>query len=157
MGRAAQLLGLRICGVAGERSRGRLAVELAPHPVHEAPGAFDAAGGPLHVPLGGRVAHHEQARRVDAEALGDQLGRIGVPLGLRHLLDVADGQGLASADHPGPPRGAFALELHLLGLDPLAGLPLVGLVGDHALGEQAGERLFHRQQAVVLQRAGDEA
>ena len=40
-----------------------------------------------------------------------------------------------------------ALDLDVVGIEPLAALAAVGLVGDHALGEQARERLAHDQHA----------
>ncbi len=42
------------------------------------------------------------------------------------------------------------------GLEPIAVLPPIGLVSDHALGEEAGERLVHGQEAFVTQGPGDE-
>jgi hypothetical protein len=57
----------------------------------------------------------------------------------------------------GPCARPLAVDLDVGRLDPQAVGVLVGLVGDHALREQAGERLGDAQHALVLQGAGDEA
>ena len=158
MGGADQGLGGGIlCRIGRRRDAGRLVVELGPDLIDEAPGALDAAGGPLHVAVWRRVGHDEQARGVDAVGFEDILGGDDVLLGLRHLLDVADGQRFAGFQHAGAAGGPLGDDLDLAGFDPFAGLTAVGLVGDHALGEEAGERLAHRQLAGVGQGSGDEA
>src|SRR6185436_300429 len=68
--RLGDLLDQLVGGAADLRVRvaghgGRLAVELLPDAVDEAPGTLDATGGPLDVALGRAVRQREQARRVD--------------------------------------------------------------------------------------------
>ena len=50
-----------------------------------------------------------------------------------------------------------ALDFHFRRRRPFAVRPAIGLVHDHALGEQAGERLFESDMAGRLHRAGEEA
>ena len=52
-----------------------------------------------------------------------------------------------------PPVGR---RLDLLREEPFPGLALVGLVADHALREQPGERLVEIEIAALLQRPGEE-
>ena len=52
---------------------------------------------------------------------------------------------------------AVRLEADLGRRDPLAGRVAIRLVDDHALGEQAGERLVEIEMAALAHRAGEEA
>ena len=59
---------------------------------------------------------------------------------------------------PVPRREGLAVALfHFVRRDPGAGRILIGLVADHALGEQAGKRLGHRDHAQLGHGAGEKA
>ena len=141
---------------AGKRRRGFR--HQAPDALHEAMRAFDAGLGPDHVALRRRIRQHEPARRVGAVAGDDVVGVDDVLLRLRHLLD-------RRRSRPACRRRA-ARRVRLPSTSSTltsAGVTqpsraLVGLVHDHALREQALERLFDRvQMAGRLHGAGEEA
>ena len=115
----------------------RRLVHQAPHALHEAVRGIDAAVRPLDVALGRGVGQHEPARGVGAVVGDDRIRVDDVLLRLRHRLDGSDRDRRAG---PGV-AGLSVLQDHVLGKDPGAGLVLVGLVRDHALGEEALERL----------------
>ena len=128
-----------------------------PDALHEAVRAFDAGLGPDHVALGRRIRQHEPARRVGAVAGDDVVGIDHVLLRLRHLLDRADLDRRAVGDQRRAALAVDLLDLHVGRRHP-AVRTLVGLVHDHALREQALERLFDRvQMAGGLHGAGEEA
>ena len=104
----------------------------------------------------GRQIEDAQARGVDPVGVGHVGGRDHVALRLRHLLDVADRHRLASRLQPRAPRAALRDDLHFARFHPFAVLASVGLVRDHALREEARERLAVGHHAFVAQRLGDE-
>ena len=129
----------------------------SPEPLHEAVRAFDAGLGPDHVAVGRRIRQHEPARRIGAVAGDDVVGIDDILLRLRHLLDRADLDRRAVRDQR---RAALAVDLLDLDLGRRhpAVRALVGLVHDHALREQALERLLDRvQMAGDLHGADEEA
>ncbi len=104
-----------------------------PQPVDVTPNAFDAGVGPFEIALGRAVRQEIEPRGIGAVALGDGFEADHVLLRLRHLFAAADGD---SVRHRAVrPAG------HLFGEQPVAGPVPIGLVADHALREQAGERL----------------
>ena len=133
-----------------------LAIE-PPQPLHETPGALHAFLGPDHVALGWRVGEHEPARGVGAVSFDDVVGVDDVLFRLRHLLDRADFERFAGCRQPGAARFTHAFHGDIGRLDPVAALRLVGLVHDHALREQAGERFVDIEVPGLVHGAGEEA
>ena len=119
--------------------------------------AGDPLLGPDHVALGRRIGEHEPAGGVGAVGLHDVARVDGVPLRLRHLLDGADLDRLAGGGIDRLAAAAILADLHLGRARPAAVAAAIGLVHDHALGEQAGERLVDAEMAGRLHRAGEEA
>ena len=100
--------------------------------------ALDATRRPFDVALRRRVGQHEPARGVGPVGRDDVVGIDHVLLRLRHRFDRADRDRLSGLDvqhalalamRPPPRHHPFAVGV------------LVGLVRDHALGEEALERL----------------
>jgi hypothetical protein len=109
------------------------------------PAAFGAGIGPFDVALRRRVRQHEPADRVGAINVDDGFRRDHILLGLGHLL----GRPISTAVSVPQKRLAVALFDFVRRCDPGAVGVLVGLVADHALGEQAGERLGHDEIAAA--------
>ena len=115
--------------------------------------SFDAAGSPLDVALRRRVGQHEPARGIGPVGGDDGVGIDHVLLRFRHRLDRPDSDRLAGL---GVNRLAVPAA-HFLGQHPFAVGVLVGLVRDHALGEQAAERLVDGDMAASVHGAREEA
>ncbi len=144
---------VRTGGAAG-RQPVMVGREQAPEPVQIAPGAVDARLGPLQIALRRAVGQHEQPCGVGAIGL-DRGRRVdGVALGFAHLLRAPHGDLAAVLDQA---PDAIGVLLDLVRLAPLACAIAKGLVADHALGEQAGERLVEAEVAALPQGAGEEA
>ena len=127
----------------------------APQPVHVTPGAVDPRVRPIQVPVRRAVRQHEQTRRIGAVGVDDGLGVDHVVARLAHFLRPADGHRRPGRGvHEGAVRGAN----HVFRIQPLAavGVP-IGLVADHALGEEPGEGLLDAQVSALFQGAGEEA
>ncbi len=145
---SASVAGAGVGGLVGE----------APDAGEVAVGGLGAGGGPFDVALGRAVGQDEPAGGVGAVAGDDVLGVDDVLLRLRHLGERAD----LDRSAVGEP-GARLVADHLGGLAPdraaLGVAGRVGLVGDHALGEERVEGLdrLRRQVAGQLHRAGEEA
>jgi hypothetical protein len=124
-------------GCSGRRQECEALVDDPPEPVEVAPGPIDPGIRPFQIPIRRAVREHEQPRGVGAVGF-DDLARVdGVELGFAHLLDPAGDHATAVSGRELP---LLVLD-HLLGLEPVAGLVPIGLMGDHALGEETGERL----------------
>ena len=157
MGLTAQLGGGRRNLGGGRGADGRQLLQARhhqpPQTVDIAPGAVHTGLGPVQVPLGRAVGQHEQTRRVGPVGI-DDAGRVDdVFLGLAHLFRAAKGHRAAAlAVH----QAAVVAAGHLFRVYPGAVGVLVGLVADHALGQQAGERFLDPQIAAGLQGPGEE-
>src|SRR6185437_4650498 len=92
-------------------------------------------------------------RRVGAEGVDDAVEADDVLARLAHLFQAPDGDGAALAVD----EAAVVALAHLLGEEPVAAGVLVGLVADHALGEEAGEGLREVEIAAARQGAREEA
>src|SRR5262249_14932482 len=109
--------------------------------------------------LGRAVGQHEPARGVGAVIVDDLVGVDDVLLRLGHLLRTADlDRALVGDAHDvaGPPLFAWAA-LDLLGQQPGAVAGAIGLVADHALGEQPFERLVAAGHLDIAHGARPEA
>src|SRR5207248_1934480 len=102
-----------------------------------APDPLDAGRGPFEVALWRTIGEQIKPRGVGAVAIDNIVEADNVLLRLAHLF-VAAGDDRLSRSIDEAARGVGR---DLFREQPLAGLVLIGLVADHALGEQTGERL----------------
>ena len=146
-------------GVPAGGSRASAVAGDAEQPLLEAPGAGDAGLGPFEIALGRRVREHEPARGVGAVVADDLVRVDDVLLRLGHLLRAADlDRALVGGAHDiaaAPLVAGRALDLFRQ--QPGAVGRAVGLVADHALGEQAVERLVAAGHLHLAHGAGPEA
>ena len=138
-------------------ARGRRIIlpEQPPQSLDKARAAFNSRLGPRQVTLGRAVGQHEPAHRIGAVIGNDVFGVDDVLLRLGHLDDLADLHRQAI----GLQRRAIAAALDFGGAEidfARAILAAVGLVRDHALREEAGERLLHLDRADMRQCARPE-
>ena len=134
-----------------------------PEATEEAVRAFRTRVAPRRALVRRTGEHHERARGVGAEP-GDDVARLDdVVLALRHLLGAAVGHRLAVLARGDGHRTALVvvLDVDLGRVEPAlpAGrvLAVVAVVGQHALREQALERLVELHQAEVAHHLGPEA
>src|SRR5262249_49594764 len=131
--------------------------DQAPQPLHKPPGALHAFFGPDHVAVRGRIRKHEPARGVSSGG-GENIVRVdGIFLGLRLFLDRADLERLTRCCEHRASRITRAFNLHISRLDPVAVFCAVGLVHNHALGEQPGEWLVHADMSSLAHGTSEEA
>ena len=138
--------------IGGPGGRGCSVFGQPPHALHEAPGTIDAGFRPRQIAFRRAVGQHEPAHGISTVTAQNGIGIDDILLGLRHLDDAADLD-----------RQAVILQcrtgtdaLHLVRREPhgwqaFTLRPAVGLVGHHALREEAGERFGHIEHADVLQ------
>src|SRR6202030_3415150 len=112
-----------------------------PQTLDEFRGALHAFLGPDDIPLGRRIRKHEPARSIGAIGRYNVVGIDRVALRFRHFFDRADRDFLAAIDVEGVPTIGPRLDPDVGWINPLASLRTIGLVDNHALREEPGERL----------------
>ena len=122
--------------------------------------AFDAGFGPDDVTVRRRVRENEEASRIGAVGADDVIGVDDIFLRLRHLLDRADLGFLATGQEicPACSVGFFDPQInrsHPFALEAFA--DAIGLMHDHALGEETLEGLLEPYMTCLAHRAGKEA
>ena len=124
--------------------------------------AFRAGIGPRCALIGRSCEHHERARGIRAEATDEEARLNDVVFALGHLFDAAIDDRLAVLNGGGAERYAAFVEflMHFRRIEPTllaVGILAVVTVGqEHALGEQALERLVELHQAQVAHHPGPE-